>query len=205
MKFNYNKPLLFVIPAIIGFTEMQAQKKEVTVEPGINTTFFDNTVKPSDNFFRYVNGTWLDKTEIPSDRTSWGSFNELLKKTDADALAILKEASKNPKYKSDTDQGKAINLYSTILDTVARNKQGITPLKPYLAKIDKVKNVEDLQKLLIEMEPIGGIGFFGVGVGADDKNSDKNSLNLGVSGLGLPDKDYYTSEEKDTKEKREKY
>ncbi len=194
-----------MIPAIIGFSEMQAQTKEAIKEPGINTTFFDTKVKPADNFFRYVNGTWLDKTEIPSDRTSWGSFNELLKKTDADALAILKEASKNPQYKSNTDQGKAINLYSTILDTVARNKQGITPLKPYLAKIDKVKNIQDLQKLLIEMEPIGGIGFFGVGVGADDKDSSKNSLNLGVSGLGLPDKDYYTSEEKDTKEKREKY
>ncbi|NRS88018.1 endothelin-converting enzyme/putative endopeptidase [Flavobacterium sp. 7E] len=205
MKNYFNKPLLFVIPAIIGFSEMQAQTKEAIKEPGINTTFFDTKVKPADNFFRYVNGTWLDKTEIPSDRTSWGSFNELLKKTDADALAILKEASKNPQYKSNTDQGKAINLYSTILDTVARNKQGITPLKPYLAKIDKVKNIQDLQKLLIEMEPIGGIGFFGVGVGADDKDSSKNSLNLGVSGLGLPDKDYYTSEEKDTKEKREKY
>ena len=205
MKINFNKPLLFVIPAIIGFSDMKAQVKEVAKEPGINTAFFDYKVKPADDFFRFVNGTWLDKTEIPSDRTSWGSFNELLKKTDADALAILKEAAKNPKYKADTDQGKAVNLYSTMLDTVARNKQGIAPLKPYLAKIEKVKNVADLQKLLIEMEPIGGIGFIGVGVGADDKNSTKNSLSVGVGRLGLADKDYYSSDEKDTKEKRDKY
>ena len=131
--------------------------------------------------------------------------NELLKKTDKDALDILKAASKNPKYKSNTDQGKAISLYNTILDTVARNKQDVKPLLPYLAKIDKVKNVADLQQLLIEMEPIGGIGFIGVGVGADDKNSAKNSLSIGVGRLGLPDKDYYSSEEKDTKEKRQKY
>jgi endothelin-converting enzyme/putative endopeptidase len=52
----------------------------------------------------------------------------------------LKEAATNPKYKSDTDQGKAINLYKTILDTIGRNKLGITPLKPYLKKIDAVKN-----------------------------------------------------------------
>jgi endothelin-converting enzyme/putative endopeptidase len=51
----------------------------------------------------------------------------------------LKEAATNPKYKSDTDQGKAINLYKTILDTIGRNKLGITPLKPYLKKIDAVK------------------------------------------------------------------
>lgn len=165
MKIKLNKQLLFVIPAIIGFTEAQAQKKTAVKEPGINVSYFDNKVKPADDFFRFVNGTWLDKTEIPSDRTSWGSFNELLKKTDKDALTILKEASKNPKYKSNTDQGKAINLFNTILDTVARDKQDISPLLPYLAKIDKVKNTADLQQLLIEMEPTGGIGFFGVGVG----------------------------------------
>lgn len=205
MKIKLNKAFLFVIPAIIGFTDAQAQKKNAVKEPGINVSFFDKSVKPADNFFRYVNGTWLDKTEIPSDRTSWGSFNELLKKTDKDALDILKAASKDPKYKSNTDQGKAISLYNTILDTLARNKQDIKPLLPYLAKIDKVKNVTDLQQLLIEMEPIGGIGFIGVGVGADDKNSAKNSLSIGVGRLGLPDKDYYSSEEKDTKEKRQKY
>lgn len=205
MKIKLNKAFLFVIPAIIGFTDAQAQKKNAVKEPGINVSFFDKSVKPADNFFRYVNGTWLDKTEIPSDRTSWGSFNELLKKTDKDALDILKAASKDPKYKSNTDQGKAISLFNTILDTVARNKQDIKPLLPYLAKIDKVKNVADLQQLLIEMEPIGGIGFIGVGVGADDKNSAKNSLSIGVGRLGLPDKDYYSSEEKDTKEKRQKY
>lgn len=205
MKIKLNKQLLFVIPAIIGFTEAQAQSVSAVKEPGINVSFFDNKVKPADDFFRFVNGAWLDKTEIPSDRTSWGSFNELLKKTDKDALVILKEASKNPMYKSNTDQGKAINLYNAILDTVARDKQGLKPLLPYLAKIDKVKNSQDLQKLLIEMEPVGGIGFFGIGVGADDKDSNKNSLSVGVTRLGLPDKDYYSSEEKDTKEKREKY
>jgi endothelin-converting enzyme/putative endopeptidase len=205
MKIKFNRGLLLVLPALIIFVETNAQTVAPIKEPGINVSFFDNTVKPVDNFFRFVNGTWLDKTEIPSDRTSWGSFNELLKKTDKDALAILKEASKNPIYKSNTDQGKAINLFNSILDTVARDKKDISPLLPYLAKIDKVKNVQDLQKLLIEMEPIGGIGFFGVGVGADDKNSAKNSLNVGLGRLGLPDKDYYSSEEKDTKEKREKY
>jgi endothelin-converting enzyme/putative endopeptidase len=85
-----------------------------------------------------------------------GSFDELRQKTDADALA--KEAT-NPKYKSDTDQGKAINLYKTILDTIGRNKLGITPLKPYLKKIDAVKNTKDLQALLIEMEPLEGLVF----------------------------------------------
>ena len=205
MKKLIAKQGFFVISTIIGITASQAQNAPVQLQPGINVSYMDAKVKPSENFFRFVNGTWLDKTEIPTDRTSWGSFNELIKKTDKDALDILKEASKNPMYKSNTDQGKAINLYRSILDTVARNKQGINPLKPYLAKIDKVKNTDDLQKLLIEMERIGGIGFFDVGVGADEKNSNKNSVSLGIGDLGLPDRDYYVSDDKDSKEKRDKY
>lgn len=165
----------------------------------------DKSVKPSDDFFRFVNGTWLNNTEIPADRTRWGSFDELRQKTDIDALKILDEASKDPKYTSATDQGKAVNLYKTIMDTIARNKAGIAPLKPYLAKINAVKNVADLQKLMIEMAPQGGIGFFGVGVGTDAKDSNKNVVNVGPGSVGLPDRDYYVSDDADSKEKREKY
>ncbi len=198
IKYVSGMLLLFSVSATIA-------QNTVKKEPGINVSFMDKTVKPNNDFFRFVNGTWLDKTEIPSDKTRWGSFDELRQRTDVDALAILKEASKNPKYKSNTDQGKAINLFKTIMDTISRNKEGIAPLKPYLTKIDAVKNSQDLQKLLIEMEPMGGIGFFGIGIGADEKDSNKNTVSLGPGRLGLPDKDYYISDEKDSKEKREKY
>jgi predicted metalloendopeptidase len=96
-------------------------------------------------------------------------------------------------------------MYKAAMDTVARNKQGITPIKPYLAKINSVKNVQDIQKLLVEMEPVGGIGFFGAGVGTDSKNSNRNVINVGLGSLGLPDRDYYVSEDADSKEKRAKY
>lgn len=201
---QFRKPLFCVVSAMITITAAQAQDAKKK-EPGINLSNMDTKVSPKNDFFRYVNGAWLDKTEIPSDRNSWGSFNELRQKTDNDALAILKEASKDPKYKSNTDQGKAIALFNTIMDTVGRNKNGITPLQPVLKKIDAIKNVTDLQNFFIEMQPQGGIGFFGVYVGADAKNSNKNTVSLGPGGLGLSDKDYYNSDDKDSKEKREKY
>ncbi len=193
--------LILASAIVLGLTQAEAQKKT----HGIDITLMDMDVKPSQDFFKFVNGTWLKKTEIPAERTRWGSFDELRKNTDNDVLAILEEAAKSNKYKSDTDQGKAINLYKSIMDTVARNKAGINPIKPYLAKINAVKNISDLQKLMIEMAPYGGIGFFGVGVGADAKDSNRNVLNLGPGTLGLPDKDYYVSDDADSKEKREKY
>lgn len=196
------KKLFFALPLLtVCVGGVQAQISE----PGINVSYMDKSVRPNDDFFRYVNGTWIANTEIPADRTRWGSFDALRQRTDADALDILSRATNNPKYKSSTDQGKAINLYKTILDTVSRDKQGIAPLKPYLAKINAVKNLNDLQKLMIEMEPEGGIGFFGVGVGADAKNSNRNVVYVGPGSLGLPDRDYYISDDADSKEKREKY
>lgn len=199
------KQLIFVILAIVGFTSINAQNAPAKQEPGINVSYMDKKVKPNDDFFRFVNGSWFDKTEIPSDMTTWGSFHELRQKTDKDALGILAEAAKNQKYKSNTDQGKAISLYKTIMDTVGRNKQGLSPLKPYLAKINAVKNIKDLQAFLIEMDPAGGIGFFGFGIDADAKNSNRNVVSVGPGSLGLPDRDYYVSDEKDSKEKRDKY
>ncbi|WP_394853503.1 M13 family metallopeptidase [Flavobacterium capsici] len=193
--------IAILLMAALSYNQNNAQQKGV----GIDLSLMDTSVSPKDDFFNFVNGTWLKNTEIPADRTRWGSFDELRKKTDADALAILAEASKNPKYKSDTDQGKAINLYKSIMDTVARNKAGIKPLKPYLAKIDAVKSVSDLQNLMIEMASKGGVGFFGVGVGTDAKNSSRNVVYVGPGSLGLPDRDYYVSDDADSKEKREKY
>ncbi|MEC4048088.1 M13 family metallopeptidase [Flavobacterium sp. SUN046] len=202
MKIQNKVKMALAVTSVFALSHSYAQQKT----HGINLDLMDKTVRPNDDFFKFVNGTWVKNTEIPADKTRWGSFDELRQNTDKDALAILNEATKNPKYKSNTDQGKAISMYKSVMDTVARNKQGIAPLKPYLAKIDAVKNIQDLQKLMMESEAVGGsVGFFGVGVGADEKNSNRNVVSLGPGSLGLPDRDYYVSDEKDSKEKRDKY
>ena len=160
-----------------------ATKREIV---GINVGYMDKTANPADNFNRYVNGAWLDKTEIPADRTRWGSFDELRKNTDDDVMAILKEAIKDKTIDPNSDQAKAISLYKTVLDTVSRNKAGIDPLKPYLAKINAVQNAEQLVALLAEIEPEMGLGFFGSYIGADAKNSNKNVIYVGTGSLGFP-------------------
>ena len=202
MKFTFlSKTLCAAIFLSYAF-QSNAQKKV----PGIDLSLMDTSVSPKNDFFNFVNGTWLKNTEIPADKTRWGSFDELRQNTDKDALEILKDAANNPKYNSNTDQGKAINMYKVAMDTIARDKQGIKPLLPYLARIDAIKNITDLQKLMMQEEAKGGgVGFFGVGIGADDKNSNRNVVTLGVGSLGLPDRDYYLSDDADSKEKREKY
>ena len=96
--------------------------KEMAYEkvPGINVDYMDKTVSPKDDFFRYVNGSWLDATEIPADRARWGSFDELRQRTDEDALAILNEAINDPDLDAASDQAKAVYLYQTIMDVESR-------------------------------------------------------------------------------------
>ncbi|WP_298395581.1 M13 family metallopeptidase [Flavobacterium sp.] len=190
----------FVAASLLSLSQINAQQKN----PGINLDLMDKSVKPGDDFFRFVNGSWFDKTEIPADRTRWGSFDELRQNTDKDALAILKDAA-SKKLDPKSDQAKAVNVYKTYMDTISRNKLGIKPIKPLLSKIDAVKSIADLNKLIIEMQPQGGLGFYGIGVGPDAKNSNRNVVNIGLGSLGLPDRDYYVSEDADSKEKREKY
>lgn len=196
-----NKRILIVSCFLIGLTQLSAQRKN----PGINSDFMDKTVKPGDDFFRYVNGTWFDKTEIPNDRVRWGSFDELRQNTDKDALAILKEAVNNKNLDPKSDQAKAVKVFTTYMDTISRNKLGIKPILPTLTKINAIKTAQDVNNLILEMAPVGGIGFYAIGVGPDAKNSNRNVVNIGLGSLGLPDRDYYVSDDADPKEKRAKY
>lgn len=200
-------PFILIITIIL----YGLNQEKLNTIPGINISYMDTLTKPSKDFFRYVNGTWLDSTTIPDDRTTWGSFSELRKKTDEDALTILKAAMSNNEdlKKIDlipgSDQEKAVFLFETIMDTISRNNQGISPILPYLEKVKAIKNISDLQNYLIEMEPLGGGGFFDFGVGSDPKNSNRNVGYLGAGGLGLPDRDYYIKNDEDSKNKRNLY
>src|SRR5690554_153119 len=216
MNKNFLKLSLYAVVAFAGLVACKDDSKkdmaQVEIEkiPGINLDYMDTSVEPNQDFFNYVNGTWLKTNEIPADRTRWGSFDELRKKTDTDALAILKSAMSENKDMDKinvlpgSDQEKAVEIFQTIMDTVSRDNFGIDPLKPYLTKINDIKNLNDLQAYLIEMEPQGSAGFFGFGVGAHPKDSNLNTAYLGGGSLGLS-RDYYVDQDEDTKDKREKY
>ncbi|WP_452225623.1 M13 family metallopeptidase [Lacinutrix chionoecetis] len=215
MKTNFKTWPLLGVFALLSSVACKEEPKEDIVKleetPGINLDFMDTNVKPNDDFFKYVNGKWLETNDIPDDRSTWGSFQELRKKTDADALSILEAATSDNKDMEKiqvlpgSDQEKAVHYFQTIMDTVGRNEQGLKPLEPYLAKIAAINSIEDLQAYMIEMEPKGGGGLYGIGVGADPKDSNRNVAYVGGGSTGLPDRDYYIKDDEDSKEKRAKY
>ncbi|WOC41150.1 M13 family metallopeptidase [Polaribacter sp. HL-MS24] len=205
---NYKKIMLVVAVSFLGLTACKQDRPE---KVGIVLENMDRSVKPADDFFRHVNGTWLDNTEIPDDQTSWGGFNQLRKKTDADVLSILNKAieeSDFPKVNDaqgneiDSDQEKAVNYYESIMDTVSRNKQGKAPILPFLAKVAEIKTKKDIENYITNMAPYGGGGFYGFAVFNDLKNSSMNAGYIFHGGLGLS-RDYYVDE--NVKDKLEKY
>lgn len=163
-------------------------KKEIT-EEGINLSYMDKSVRPQDDFFSYVNGNWVKNTQIPSDKASWGSFNALRENVDDASLDILNKILSET-YAEGSEGQKIQNLYASFMDTSKRNAEGLTPIKGDLAKIDAIKNINDLQKYLLEATKFGDNSFYGWRVGADMKNSKMNAVYLGGPDLGLG-RDYY--------------
>jgi len=174
-------------------------------QPGIYLEYMDIMTRPQDDFYQFVNGTWMATNKIPNDRTRWGSFDELGKKTDDDALAILKKAVASGDYAEGTDQWKAIQIFKSVTDTKKRDADGVAPLKPYLAKVDALKSVADLEKLNIEMQQYGGLGLYGMYVYSDMKNSNHNATYIGGGSLGLPERDYYLNKDEESQNIRDKY
>ncbi|WP_027379002.1 M13 family metallopeptidase [Chryseobacterium daeguense] len=163
-------------------------KKEVK-EEGLNLSYMDTSVRPQDDFFSYVNGNWVKTTQIPSDKASWGSFNALRENVDDSSLDILNKIL-SESYPEGSEGQKIQNLYASFMDTGKRNAEGLTPIKGDLAKIDAIKNLNDLQKYLLEATKLGDNSFYGWRVGADMKNSKMNAVYLGGPDLGLG-RDYY--------------
>ena len=183
-----------------GTNLMKAQSttsvKSVT-DVGLDLSAMDKSVRPQDDFYNFVNGTWMKTAKIPSDKSTWGSFNKLGEDTDNNSMAILNTLLKD-KFATGSEGQKIQDLYASYMDMEKRNADGINPIKADLAKVDAIKNVADLQKYLVEATPQGQNPFYGWGVYADLKDSKMNAVYLGSATLGLG-KDYYQKEnEKNT-------
>jgi len=184
----------------------KSTKKEVDKKGrGINLEYMDTSVSPKEDFYQYVNGTWLKETEIPSDRTRWGGFDMLRKDTDNDMLSILDDAKDSGEYAWETDQGKALLVFSSITDTERRDAEGTEPLREVLEIIDGIQSVTDLQNVIAQNPTTVKHPFFGLSAFSNPNNSAINSAYLSTGSLGLPDRDYYLLEDEKMEEIREKY
>src|SRR5690606_19267058 len=147
---------------------------------GIDTSLFDQTVRPQDDLFRHVNGKWLDTTEIPSDRSRDGEFRRLHDQAELDVKAIIEElsASVASSEAPATDAEKIAVLYADFMDTDAINARGAEPLKPLLAQIDGITSIGEFVEQLGSFARFGISGLVYPWVDTDSDDATKYTINL---------------------------
>ena len=172
-------------------------------DKGLSLAEMDTTVRPQDDFYNYVNGTWAKTAKIPADKPTWGSFHILREKTDENCLLILDNLLKE-NFAQGTEGQKIKDLYESFIDWKKRDAEGLKPIEGLLAKIDNIKTLADLQKYLEEVTPEGENPICAWGVYADMKDSNMNTVYLGNFSIGMG-RDYYQKDNKENTEALQKY
>jgi len=171
---------------------------------GINAQYMDTSVKPGDDFFMYVNGTWIAETEIPADKASYGGFR-ILRDEAQDDVKVIIEASATGDFAKGTDEQKVGDLYKSYMDMATRNELGVEPLAPVLEKIGAIETYDGLATFMAWANMRNLEMPFSMGQFEDLKDPEYYAMNIFQGGLGLPDREYYFTDDEKSEEIRVKY
>ncbi len=158
---------------------------------GFDTAGMDRTVKPGANFYSFANGNAVKAIAIPPDRSSYGAFIMLRELSEQRVHGILDEASAHVADQPGDGLGKAAALYRTFMDEAAAEQHGAAPMKRELAQVTALKTAADFATLQGQAQSTFQGSLFAMTVQPDAKNPNVYAIQLGQSGLGMPDRDYY--------------
>ncbi|RFP12700.1 M13 family peptidase [Duganella sp. BJB475] len=158
---------------------------------GIATQYIDASVRPQDDFYHYLNGEWLKSTQIPEDKSSWGTFAKLRDDVLPQLRAIIEAAEADKNRKAGSDAQKIGDLYASFMDEKKLEALGVKPLAGELNRIRAIKDKKAFPMLIAHLDEIGVGAPYGIYVSQDARESTKYAVGISQSGLGLPDRDYY--------------
>ncbi|WP_330476448.1 M13 family metallopeptidase [Terrabacter sp. C0L_2] len=161
---------------------------------GISLEALDRSTRPQDNLFRFVNGTWLDTTEIPGDRARFGTFDILREESTARVRDLIEEAAQAEEGAPGTPKRQVGDLYASFTDTDRIEELGLAPLQPVLSQVAAVDSVESLGEALGRLARDGVAGVLQHFVSPDERSPEDYVVYLEQGGLGLPDESYYREE-----------
>ena len=158
---------------------------------GFDPTEFSATVRPQDDLYLYVNGGWIDRTEMPEDKSRYGTFDILADGAELAVREILEESQTAP---DGSEARKLGDLFSSFLDEERANARGAGPLVDRLALVEAVSSINELLALIGRLQRRGNGGFYAVFVNNDPGDPDRYVTFLEQGGLSLPDESYYREE-----------
>ncbi len=177
---------------VINSSKVTVQK--TALASGIDKANMDTNIRPQDNFYRYINGGWMNSHNIPGDKTAIGSFYDLRDKADEDVNAIIEELAATDDLIMGSDEQKVADLFRSYMNSETRNTLGINPIQSIITAINNLQNKDDLAEFFGQYSSAGINNPLALYISVDAKNSSSYAIHIWQNGLNLPDKDYYFNE-----------
>ena len=196
-------PAAMAVLVSLGLAALAGPKPDAV--HGFDPANLDKTCKPCENFYQFADGGWMAKNPIPASYPSWGSFNELSEKNREVLHKILEDAAKNTAAPRGSNEQKIGDYYAACMDTEKVESDGLKPLGSELDRIERIQDLPGLEAEVARLQMEGVDALFRVGALQDFKNSTQMIGGAFQGGLGLPDRDYYTKTDDQSKQIREKY
>jgi putative endopeptidase len=183
--------VLVICAAIGSFAQTPSTAKS---DDGFSIDNIDKTVDPCVDFYQYACGNWLKKTEIPADRSSWGSFAELDERNLGIERGILEKAAAGGASRDGIDQ-RIGDLYASCMDEKTVSEKALAPVKPELDRVAAVQDKGALVEELAHLYLTGAPSLFSFYSNSDLHNADMVIAYVDQGGLSLPDRDYYIKDD----------
>jgi putative endopeptidase len=188
-------PLVFLSAMIFGIAANAETEKGANAPQygkwGFDSSGADMKTKPGDDFFRYANGGWIDRVQIPADKAAYSLRLAMTDTTEKRLRALIEEATKKTGHNPATIEGKVGSFYKSFMDEGKIEKVGASPLKETIAEIQLAKTRENLVAVMGRQNSDFEGGIFGIFIDVDLKDPSRYAVYLSQSGIGLPDRDYY--------------
>lgn len=173
-------------------------------KPAIDLGNFDLTTAPSEDFYQYACGGWMEANPLTPEYARYGIFDQLEKENNEKLKALIEELGSTPQKPGSVGE-KIRMMYEMGLDSLKRNADGAAPVMEQLAAINAVSNHKELSAMAGRIHVESASPFFGFYIGADEKNSTMNLLQFYQGGISMSDRDYYLLEDESTVKIRNAY
>jgi predicted metalloendopeptidase len=170
----------------------------------IDTSLFDSDAAVSDDFYRYVNGSWLDANPVPPEYPAWGAFHEVNERNQKLLHRLLQDAAEKPGQHGTVGQMVG-DYFAAAMGEKSITAAGVTPLRPYLDRIEVAASLADVAEITRDFLRLGVDAFHSLGIASDFEDSDAYLVYVGQGGLGLPERDYYTRDDERSVQLRKAY
>lgn len=194
----------FLAAGIVALASCNTPQKEVVKIAAINPANMDTTVAAGTDFYEYACGGWIKNNPLKPEYARFGTFDQLLENNQEQLRVLIEELSATP-HEAGSVAGKIGALYAMGLDSTKLNADGVAPVKEELAAINALATKSDVSKMVATLHKEGMAPFFTLFVGADEKNSAMNIVQLYQAGIGMGDRDYYLLEDEGSAKMRDAY